>query len=82
VKAIAADARDEMVAALIEEHRRLDERLRTLDAQRFLTSAEQVEYTRLKKQKLRAKDRIALLRGSRPGPLRPPVAPPRPSASA
>jgi uncharacterized protein YdcH (DUF465 family) len=62
VKAIAADTREEMVAALIEEHRRLDERLRTLETQRFLTSAEQVEYAQLKKRKLRAKDRITLLR--------------------
>jgi uncharacterized protein YdcH (DUF465 family) len=62
VKAIAADAREEMVAALTEEHRRLDERLRTLETQRFLTSTEQVEVAQLKKQKLRAKDRIALLR--------------------
>ena len=62
MKAIAADARNEMVAALIEEHRRLDERLRTLETQRFLTSTEQLEVAQLKKQKLRAKDRIALLR--------------------
>ncbi|HUQ04505.1 MAG TPA: YdcH family protein [Kofleriaceae bacterium] len=62
MKAIAADAREEKVAALIEEHRRLDERLRILETQRFLTSAEQVEYARLKKEKLRAKDRIMLLR--------------------
>jgi uncharacterized protein YdcH (DUF465 family) len=62
VKAIAADARDEMVAALIEEHRRLDERLRILETQRFLTSTEQVEYVQLKKQKLLAKDRIERLR--------------------
>lgn len=62
MKAIAADAREEMVAALIEEHRRLDERLRILETQRSLTSAEQVEYAQLKKQKLRAKDRITLLR--------------------
>jgi len=78
VKAIAADTREEMVAALIEEHRRLDERLRILETQRFLTSSEQVEVVQLKKQKLRAKDRIALLRIAHP----PPVAPVRPTASA
>ncbi len=66
MKAIAADARDEMVAALIEEHRRLDERLRILETRRSLTSAEQVEYAQLKKQKLRAKDRLARLRVSAP----------------
>lgn len=78
MKAIAADAREEMVAALIEEHRRLDERLRSLETQRFLTSTEQVEVVQLKKQKLRAKDRIALLRIAHP----PPAAPVRPTASA
>ena len=62
MKALAADAREEKVAALTEEHRRLDERLRTLETQRFLTSAEQVERAQLKKQKLRAKDRLTLLR--------------------
>lgn len=66
MKAIAADARDEMVAALIEEHRHLDERLRILETRRSLTSAEQVEYAQLKKQKLRAKDRLARLRVSAP----------------
>jgi len=62
VKALAADSRDEIVAALLEEHRSLDERLRSLETQRFLTSTEQVEYTQLKKQKLRAKDRLERLR--------------------
>ena len=62
MKALAADSRDEIVAALLEEHRSLDERLRSLETQRFLTSTEQVEYTQLKKQKLRAKDRLERLR--------------------
>ena len=62
MKALAADSRDEMVRALLEEHRRLDERLRALETQRFLTSTEQVEVSLLKKQKLRAKDRIERLR--------------------
>lgn len=53
-----------MVAALLEEHRRLDERLRALETQRFLTSPEQVEYAQLKKQKLRAKDRLERLRAT------------------
>lgn len=64
MKALAADSRDEIVAALLEEHRRLDQRLRSLETQRFLTAAEQVEYTQLKKQKLRAKDRLERLRVS------------------
>ena len=50
---------------LVEEHRRLDTRLRQLDAQRSLTAAEQREYGVLKKQKLLAKDRIARLQLAR-----------------
>lgn len=64
MKAFAADSRDEMVAALLEEHRQLDERLRSLETQRFLTATEQVEYSRLKKEKLRAKDRLQRLRAT------------------
>lgn len=64
MKAQAADSRNEMVAALLEEHRRLDERLRSLETQRFLTATEQVEVSQLKKQKLRAKDRIERLRAT------------------
>ena len=64
MKAHAADSRNEMVAALLEEHRRLDERLRSLETQRFLTATEQIEVSRLKKQKLRAKDRIERLRAT------------------
>lgn len=50
---------------LLAEHRRLDRRLQELDAQRSLTTAEQVEYGVLKKQKLLAKDRIARLQARR-----------------
>ncbi len=50
---------------LVEEHRRLDTRLRQLDAQRSLTTAEQREYGLLKKQKLLTKDRIARLQPPR-----------------
>lgn len=46
---------------LTAEHRRLDEQLRVLERRRTLTPAEQVEITRLKKQKLLTKDRIARL---------------------
>lgn len=49
---------------LLAEHARLDARLRQLEAQRSLTAAEQVEYGTLKKQKLRAKDRIARLQAA------------------
>ena len=46
---------------LTAEHRRLDEQLRMLERRRARTPAEQVEITRLKKQKLLTKDRIARL---------------------
>jgi uncharacterized protein YdcH (DUF465 family) len=44
---------------LTAEHRRLDEQLRMLERRRVLSPAEQVEITRLKKQKLWTKDQIA-----------------------
>ena len=46
---------------LTAEHRRLDERLQLLERRRALTAAEQIEISRLKKQKLLTKDRIARL---------------------
>ena len=62
MKALDAGSKDQILASLIEEHRRLDDRLRSLDEQRSLTAAEQLEYGQLKKQKLLTKDRIARLR--------------------
>jgi uncharacterized protein YdcH (DUF465 family) len=47
---------------LTAEHRRLDEQLQVLERRRARTPAEQVEISRLKKQKLLTKDRIARLR--------------------
>lgn len=55
---------DSTLSALVDEHRRLDARLRELEAQRSMTAAEQIEYGTLKKQKLLAKDRIARLQAS------------------
>ncbi len=46
---------------LTAEHRRLDEALQALERRRALTPAEQAEMSRLKKQKLLTKDRIARL---------------------
>lgn len=49
---------------LTEEHRRLDEAVRAFERALLrgaLSTAEQIEYSRLKKQKLRTKDRIARL---------------------
>ena len=51
----------EMIEALTREHRRLDERVRELERRVGLSPAEQVEYSRLKKQKLLTKDKIARL---------------------
>ncbi len=62
MKATAAVAKDVSLADLLEEHRRLDERVRSLDGQRSLTPAEQREYLQLKKMKLLTKDRIERLR--------------------
>jgi len=44
------------------QHRRLDERLRELGRQPFLTPKEQVEVAEIKKHKLRAKDELMALR--------------------
>lgn len=46
---------------LTAEHRRLDEQVQLLERRRALTPSEQVEMSRLKKQKLLTKDRIARL---------------------
>lgn len=50
-----------LLAELTEEHRRLDEQVKSLEKRRSLTPAEQAEVSRLKKQKLLTKDRIARL---------------------
>lgn len=58
---IAAWDRADM-AALVAEHRALDERVRKLSKHPYLTAAEQFEIRKLKKLKLAKKDRIADLR--------------------
>lgn len=50
-----------LLEELTAEHRRLDEALQALERRRAPTPAEQVEISRLKKQKLLMKDRIARL---------------------
>jgi uncharacterized protein YdcH (DUF465 family) len=62
VNAIDTGSKDQVLTSLLDEHRRLDERLRLLDGQRLLTSVEQVEVQRIKKLKLLTKDRIERLR--------------------
>ncbi len=55
------DAKQSVLEQLTAEHRRLDEQLKMLERRRALTPSEQFEITRLKKQKLLTKDRIARL---------------------
>jgi uncharacterized protein YdcH (DUF465 family) len=54
-------SREALLAELTAEHRRLDEQLQLLERRRTPTPAEQIEMSRLKKQKLLTKDRIARL---------------------
>jgi uncharacterized protein YdcH (DUF465 family) len=57
----STDPKQALLAELTAEHRRLDEALQMLERRRALTPAEQAEISRLKKQKLLTKDRIARL---------------------
>ncbi len=54
-------SKESLLAELTAEHRRLDDQVQLLERRRSLTPAEQVEVSRLKKQKLLTKDRIARL---------------------
>jgi uncharacterized protein YdcH (DUF465 family) len=54
-------SKEDLLAELTAEHRRLDEQVQLLERRRSLTPTEQAEMTRLKKQKLLTKDRIARL---------------------
>jgi uncharacterized protein YdcH (DUF465 family) len=54
-------SKEDLLEQLMAEHRALEERLKKLDRHLSLTSAEQVEYSQLKKMKLRTKDRIRML---------------------
>ncbi len=54
-------SKESLLAELTAEHRRLDEEVQSLERRRSLTPAEQAAVTRLKKQKLLTKDRIARL---------------------
>jgi uncharacterized protein YdcH (DUF465 family) len=58
---LAETSKQALIEELTAEHRRLDEQLQLLERRRALTPAEQVEMSRLKKQKLLTKDRIARL---------------------
>lgn len=54
-------SKESLLAELTAEHRRLDEQVQELERRRSLTPTEQAEISRLKKQKLLTKDRIARL---------------------
>lgn len=54
-------SKETLLAELTAEHRRLDEQVQVLERRRSLTPAERAEISRLKKQKLLTKDRIARL---------------------
>lgn len=54
-------SKESLLAELTAEHRRLDDEVKLLERRRSLTPAEQAEISRLKKQKLLTKDRIARL---------------------
>lgn len=56
-----AEPKPVTLEALTAEHRRLDEAVQSLERRRALTPAEQAEMSRLKKQKLLTKDKIARL---------------------
>ena len=58
---ITDGSKQALLDELTQEHRRLDEQLRLLERRRALTPSEQVEVSRLKKQKLLTKDKIARL---------------------
>lgn len=59
---LSSSSKEELLDQLVAEHQQLKARLRALNRHVALTSAERVEVAQLKKMKLRAKDRIALLR--------------------
>lgn len=61
VQDIAGADKQLLLRQLTAEHRALKARIRELDRHVSLTSAERVEYSQLKKMKLRAKDRMRLL---------------------
>ena len=52
---------DDGFQRLVSEHQALDERIRYLASQAYLTDEQQYEEIRLKKQKLALKDRIQAL---------------------
>ena len=54
----SAASPQEELEQLTSQHRQLDARLRELGKHLSLTRNEQLEYARLKKEKLRTKDRI------------------------
>ncbi len=54
-------SKESLLEQLTAEHRRLDELVQVLERRYLLTPAERADLSRLKKQKLLTKDRIARL---------------------
>jgi hypothetical protein len=61
MKAAMRETPVDRIRTLEEEHRLLDQKLRTLTRRAFLTPDEQREASELKRRKLSAKDQIVLL---------------------
>jgi hypothetical protein len=62
----AAALRTPDIEQLVSEHQNLDERIRHLSTQTWLTEQQQLEEVELKKRKLALKDRIEAIRHGRP----------------
>ncbi len=62
----AAALRTPDIDQLVSEHHHLDERIRHLSTQTWLTEQQQLEEVELKKRKLALKDRIEAIRHGRP----------------
>jgi uncharacterized protein YdcH (DUF465 family) len=61
--------RDEELTRLWEEHLDFERRIEQLESRPFLTQAETLERTQLKKRKLMGKDRIAAILSTHGSPL-------------
>ena len=61
MKELSSAEKLELLSKITKEHQSLKERVKQLEGQRSLTSAEQIEISQLKKRKLLMKDRMHIL---------------------
>jgi uncharacterized protein len=61
--------RDEELTRLWEQHQDFERRIEQLESRPYLTQAESLERTQLKKRKLMGKDRIAAILSAQGSPL-------------